>query len=140
MKQWKNDILQSYMMVGKSKTESLITMYHNEQLSFKELEKELNLTTDETNLLLYLYDIKNSECFKTIKNCISEDIQNQLIKEFLIIKKDYDLNDNYRFAIVGNKDQEDEYCKIQKCGCCGFYDEEIEIAGIKFKVGFNYGH
>jgi hypothetical protein len=52
----------------------------------------------------------------------------------------YDYTDNFRIAEQGNLEQELLYKQAQKKGCCGFYDEIIEVEGRQFLVGFNYGH
>jgi hypothetical protein len=53
---------------------------------------------------------------------------------------DYCYADNFRVAIVGNKDLEEQYKLLRAEGCCGFYDKIHEIDGVKYKIGFNYGH
>lgn len=52
----------------------------------------------------------------------------------------YEYSDNHRIAECGNVEQELLYEKARKKGCCGFYDEIMEVDGRHFKVGFNYGH
>jgi len=54
--------------------------------------------------------------------------------------KKFEYIDNYRFAKVGDIVQEKEYKKQAQKGCCGSYDTSIEIEGIKYNIGFNFGH
>lgn len=52
--------------------------------------------------------------------------------------------DNERIAEVGNAAEELIYEKIWQEGCCGFWDEIVEIGTKKkaqqYKIGCNYGH
>lgn len=52
----------------------------------------------------------------------------------------YEYADNFRFAKVGDKYQEYLYKETQDSGCCGFYDRVIDVDGIQYNIGFNYGH
>lgn len=52
----------------------------------------------------------------------------------------YDCVDNYRCARSDNPAEVAEYEEAVNDGCCGFFDEEIELCGIKVLRGFNYGH
>lgn len=54
--------------------------------------------------------------------------------------REYDFTDNPRIARIGDENQEKEYKRQQKRGCCGFYDETITIDGLDYYFGFNYGH
>lgn len=46
--------------------------------------------------------------------------------------------DNFRFALDSKGEK---YDKIRKSGCCGFFDDVIEMkSGKKLFFGFNYGH
>lgn len=49
---------------------------------------------------------------------------------------EYDYQDNYRMARVGNDEEVAEYERIRQRGCCGHFDEVRD--GVMF--GFNYGH
>jgi len=48
--------------------------------------------------------------------------------------------DNERVALVGDAEAEDQYDRQFDGGCCGFVDEEIEVNGRRYRVGFNEGH
>lgn len=55
--------------------------------------------------------------------------------------KDSEYVDNWRWARVGNPEEEAVYEKLLRRGCCGSHDETIEIPGIgQVMIGFNYGH
>lgn len=66
-------------------------------------------------------------------------IINNIISK-IIDDNNYECADNFRYARIGDKFQEHIYQEIQDSGCCGFYDKEIDVDGIKYKIGFNYGH
>lgn len=53
---------------------------------------------------------------------------------------EYDYDDNYRYARVGNKKEEAAYEVAASKGCCGFYDKTITVDDVEIMVGFNYGH
>ncbi|MBX9690878.1 MAG: hypothetical protein K2Z81_00730 [Cyanobacteria bacterium] len=58
---------------------------------------------------------------------------------------DYENADNLRIARKSNEKEVDEYNEVAETGCCGVYDEELEVeAGGNNKevvlFGFNYGH
>jgi len=48
--------------------------------------------------------------------------------------------DNYRVCQIGNSQEENDYTKRYERGCCGERDWEVEVLGVKYKLGFNYGH
>lgn len=52
----------------------------------------------------------------------------------------YECMDNFRVARVGNWQEEMAYEVQKNSGCCGVYDDEIEIDDVKYRVGFNHGH
>lgn len=66
------------------------------------------------------------------------------LTEFLLdeFKKLHQLeySDNFRFCQVGDIEQEVEYDRRYKKGCCGFEDKVVEFNKIKYKIGCNYGH
>lgn len=62
-------------------------------------------------------------------------ILNELIEQL-----DLELADNFRFARVGVEDEELEYSRRAEDGCCGYLDRIVEIKGVKYKIGCNYGH
>lgn len=89
-----------------------------------------SLETRLSNLEKLIYEDKEErkKIFEIIKKII-EDSNNY-----------YECVDNYRYARIGDKYQEHLYQVAEERGCCGFYDKEIEVEGIKYKIGFNYGH
>lgn len=49
--------------------------------------------------------------------------------------------DNYRWAVIGDPKQMDEYNKRAEQGCCGSFDGEVTGPdGLAYLVGCNYGH
>jgi len=52
----------------------------------------------------------------------------------------YQCVDNERVCQIGILHEEADYKKRYINGCCGFTDWKVEIDGIKYKLGFNYGH
>lgn len=67
----------------------------------------------------------------------------EVLKELLEIIEnsngEYYFCDNFRIS-NGNKVDELIYETQRISGCCGFYDNTIEVNGVTYKVGFNYGH
>ena len=58
-------------------------------------------------------------------------------------QKGYLGNQNLKEAGINiefTKEQVKEYKRRQSQGCCGSEDNEIEIKGVKYRIGFNYGH
>ena len=53
--------------------------------------------------------------------------------------KDYNI-DNFRFAAKDNAEEVAAYEQAKNKGCCGFFDDEIDVDGKTFLFGFNYGH
>lgn len=53
----------------------------------------------------------------------------------------FECDDNHRYAIQGNTEQEADYETRRNNGCCGFVDVELELSdGSILLYGFNYGH
>lgn len=48
--------------------------------------------------------------------------------------------DNERFAFMDDLPALDLYETKRRNGCCGFFDEEIEVDGRRAVIGCNYGH
>ena len=70
-----------------------------------------------------------------------------MAKKFCRWDRTLDYCDNFRFAEVGNAEEEAEYHRRLGGGCCGFMDEEFSwypdgfpenIA--TYMIGCNYGH
>jgi hypothetical protein len=60
-----------------------------------------------------------------------------------IINKDphyYEFADNYRVARVNDPFEMLIFEHIQRTGCCGSLNFDIELEGVRYKVGFNFGH
>lgn len=53
---------------------------------------------------------------------------------------DEDCIDNYRFAFQDDNEAMNQYEDIRSGGCCGFFDEEIMVAGRLATIGCNFGH
>lgn len=66
--------------------------------------------------------------------------KNKIFKIINKIAKDYEYADNFRYCQKGNPLQEYFYNKSFLSGCCGFYDKNITLNNIEYKIGFNYGH
>lgn len=101
----------------------------NEEEIYNKLEKELYI-------FLYGNPSLLNDLERVYSQKVSRKIYNTLIKE--MEKKEY--SDNPRFCKVGILEQEKEYKRRQKKGCCGFFDEVIDIDDEKYLIGFNYGH
>lgn len=52
----------------------------------------------------------------------------------------YDYADRFRECRIGNVVEEEAFRKIEEQGCCGSFEVEWELAGVKVRYGFNYGH
>jgi len=48
--------------------------------------------------------------------------------------------DNYRIARHDSPSARRRYAKQRKSGCCGSMDSTIVVEGVKYLIGFNYGH
>ena len=48
--------------------------------------------------------------------------------------------DNFRVARSEDSWEKASYEYARRDGCCGSYDEEVLIGGVKFMIGCNYGH
>ena len=70
---------------------------------------------------------KNSEIWKKLFEIIEDE------------NEDFEFADNFRIS-DGSPIDEIVYYLVQFYGCCGFYDEKIDLNNIDYKIGFNYGH
>jgi len=67
--------------------------------------------------------------------------QEAVDKWWSIRNEDYEYRDNYRYATVGNQEQEAQYEQAKINGCCGFVDVVLDCSdGTELMFGFNYGH
>ena len=48
--------------------------------------------------------------------------------------------DNYRFAYLDNPKAVENYEWLKRNGCCGSFDDRIEVGGKDAYIGCNYGH
>lgn len=69
-------------------------------------------------------------------------VQKKLLEllEEVIDTEHLDYADNYRFAIKNSSESLAGYDKAQRSGCCGFFDQEVEINGMIYLYGCNFGH
>lgn len=119
--------------------DSYITQYNeinNLNLRFKEEIKDNNkrYRNNIDNLDKIISEIKNMVFDKKETNKIYN-IINKIIAE-----NNFECADNFRYYKQGNKLQEYFYNNSLKNGCCGFYDKNIVLNNINYKIGFNYGH
>ena len=65
------------------------------------------------------------------------------VKDFLDNFDDeaYEHADNFRYARVGNREEEDLYEKAARQGCCGSDDATVTARdGQVIRIGWNFGH
>lgn len=53
---------------------------------------------------------------------------------------EFEYQDNHRYAILGNAQQEADYDELERGGCCGSVNTEIKVVDVTILYGFNYGH
>lgn len=58
----------------------------------------------------------------------------------LIEEHQLEFADNFRFSPVEDAEGMGQYSDIQWNGCCGCFDTEIDVNGVRWAVGCNYGH
>jgi hypothetical protein len=60
----------------------------------------------------------------------------------MIEDQDLEYADNYRFAEVGDPNEEEAYQQAVEKGCCGSFDDEIQypVNGKRIAIGCNHGH
>lgn len=66
---------------------------------------------------------------------VFQDIFNSIIN----LDTGFEFIDNFRIS-NGTPFDELVYFATKDTGCCGYYDGELEVDGVGYKVGFNYGH
>lgn len=54
--------------------------------------------------------------------------------------QEYENTDNLRLARANVESEVAAYKAAQADGCCGSYDETIEVDGVTIMIGFNFGH
>jgi hypothetical protein len=55
-------------------------------------------------------------------------------------ENEYECADNFRYARASMPEEIASYKRLEAEGCCGSFDEEINVTQEVIKVGFNYGH
>lgn len=63
--------------------------------------------------------------------------------EMMIADKTNDINDygdNWRICRKANINEVAAYEESVRNGCCGSFDGDFEVDGIKIRFGFNFGH
>jgi hypothetical protein len=55
-------------------------------------------------------------------------------------KNEYENPDNIRECRIGHLEEELAYRKAEERGCCGSFEIEWDLVGVKVRYGFNYGH
>lgn len=58
----------------------------------------------------------------------------------IIDEEEWDCVDNLRVYKEGDSEGEFAYNERRRMGCCGFFDDEVEIDGEIWHIGCNYGH
>lgn len=66
-----------------------------------------------------------------------QDAANWMYDEAVV---DEECIDNYRFAFKDDHNTMIVYLQAQQDGCCGFFDEDIIVAGREASIGCNFGH
>lgn len=54
--------------------------------------------------------------------------------------QDLDYADNFRVARSEDSWEKAAFEYVRSHGCCGSYEEEVVIRGVKFIIGCNFGH
>lgn len=54
--------------------------------------------------------------------------------------KAYENPDNFRVSRIGYLLEDLAFRKAEEQGCCGTFEVEWELCGVKVRYGFNYGH
>lgn len=57
-----------------------------------------------------------------------------------IEREGLDCADNFRFARVGNEDEEFAFNRAIEDGCCGSFNQKLMIGDFEYMIGCNYGH
>lgn len=82
------------------------------------------------------YNIIYDYCMKKYSD---SDVYNKLYDIIEDENADYEFADNFRIS-DGSPIDEFVYHILECNGCCGSYDDTVEHDGVKYKIGFNYGH
>lgn len=53
---------------------------------------------------------------------------------------EHEYPDNFRVARSEDSFEKVVYENARRSGCCGSFEEEVLIRGVKFMIGCNYGH
>lgn len=76
---------------------------------------------------------------KQIRCFVDEESAKTWMFEFLE-ERGEECIDNYRFRIYGDEKARLEYQKRIEEGCCGSFDEEIQVGDELAEIGCNFGH
>ena len=75
-----------------------------------------------------------------LQRMFGEKVATQLLAKLEELEEGRDYPDNHRFARVGDFHQEAFYRHRYEGGCCGELDVVVDVEGVKYRMGFNYGH
>jgi hypothetical protein len=117
------------------KIESLV----KDLLGPSNFQEMLSYFEDELHIYWYGHD----DFYTQLKSKYSFELAKKLYRTFEEINSSHahdEYPDNLRCAKASSQEEVIEYFRRAKNGCCGFFDEEIEVDGEKFLIGFNYGH
>ncbi len=76
----------------------------------------------------------------TVPEKVHKRIEEAIIGKGTEDRPEYEYTDNERAYKVGEVQWQAVFETKKEHGCCGCYEEEIEIDGEKWVIGFNYGH
>ncbi len=57
-----------------------------------------------------------------------------------IEREGLDCADNFRFARVGNEEEEFAFNRAAENGCCVAFNQKLMIGDAEYLIGCNYGH
>jgi hypothetical protein len=127
------DLIKWRMDEGEKLVDIAYDLLENVMFSYEDFLEVTGMTHDEVKI----YEFKKF----ALKNYpYSDEIKTELAKIVIKTEVDFEYVDNYRFAILGDSDEEKKYKEILSQGCCGFHDFVVEIEEKKYKIGFNHGH
>lgn len=71
-----------------------------------------------------------------------QDARDWAMEELFWYANELEYCNNYRIALVGNREEEEAYDEALAAGCCGYMDRVVTdpVTGYRFKIGCNFGH
>ncbi len=116
-----------------------IDLFSTNNLKINQLKK--NMANDRINFKNNL-DLLSNQIEEIQSLVYSKEEQKIIFNKIKKIanKNKFEYADNFRYCQVGNPLQEYFYKKAFDGGCCGFYDSNLVINEVEYKIGFNYGH